>query len=218
VGTSLALAESVALGSVFVDRGSLSGEQYGGVVLVGTAGVSAGLMAASPQVEPEPQAMAFLATSAIWGAWYGLIFPAAADAAWDSSGYVLSATVVGDVFLAAGGLLVSPAVGLDPGDTIGAQLGGLSGATLGALGGAMFTNDSSSIALTSGVGSVAGMVTGGAITAKRKASGKSASLLLPLPGGLARVELPGTLRPTFAPLIDDDGGEGVHLGLTLDGW
>jgi len=218
VGTALALAESIALGAVADDRDAFDlSSQYGGLVLVGTAGVSAGLLAASPVVDPNPGAMAFLGTSAIWGAWYGAIVPAAADAQWERSGYILSSTIVGDLFLVAGGVMVSPAVGMAPRDTLGAQLGGLSGATLGALGAAMFTDNSPQVAAASGIGSVAGMVTGALLTRGQSADG-TARALPPLPGRLARIDLPGTLRPTFAPMVDEDGNEGVHLGLTLDRW
>lgn len=214
VGTALATAQGIAVGSWLDDADILGPDEAAGVALT-AGGLSAlGFMAAAPFVHPDPAAMAFLASGAAWGTWFGALGPAALGADWRSGERILVGTLVADAFLVGSGVLVSPLVGLEPERTLGAQLGGVAGATVGALGAGLATGEAQPVAAAALGGTLVGMGVGAVISEnlrQRRAGSRSTGLS-------PRLRLPGHWAPTMAPRVLEDGSTALVVGVQGSGW
>jgi hypothetical protein len=125
---------------------------------------------------------------------------------------VLFTTVTADVFLAGGGVLISPLVDLEPARTLGPQLGGVAGATVGALGAGLATDDGQAVAASALVGSTVGLGVGAVVSEAIR--GKRA----PRTAALPRLRLPGEWAPTATPIVLEDGSTALVIGVTGVGW
>jgi len=214
VGTSLVAAEATALGGVATDKGHITANQLGGIVLTSSSVAAAGFLAASPFVEPRPGDMALLGSSAVWGVWLGTMTTLAIDPDVDVNDGVLAATFTADGFLVAGGVLLLADV--EPVDTLGAQLGGVTGATIFPLVATLSGNSDTRVFATASVlGTVVGMGAGGVITwvvqrNNRDKDRTSRSSLRWAPGG--------TWMPSAGPAVLPDGQVGVRVGVSVTGW
>lgn len=214
VGVPLIAAEAGAIGVVLDDRGVLDGVQPGGLGLVAGGTAAAGLMTLGHFVEPEPGDMALLGASAAWGGWYGVMLPLALDLELSEADHVLFTTVTADVFLAGGGVLISPLVDLEPKRTLGPQLGGVAGATLFALGTGLATDDGQAVTGMALVGSTVGLGTGAVASElwRKKRGTRTTTAALP------RLRVPGEWAPTAAPVVLEDGSTVLVFGVTGVGW
>lgn len=214
VGVPLGVAEGATLAAVLADRGAIDGDQTAGLVLTMGALTGAGLTALTVPYDPDPADMLFLGSAATWGAWYGVLTPMALDLTLDDGDTALVGLIVGDAFLAAGGLALPEAtLGLNPRRTVIPQLAGVGGATTGALLAAMLSDEAAPVARGAVIGSTVGLVGGGVVAAALPKRGKPRAGL-ELPG----FDPPGTWSAFAGPGALEDGTPAIVANLSVTGW
>lgn len=216
VGIPLAGLEGLGVGYYLADEDIANSDFQRGLSLTGVAVAGVGLAALGQRVDPEPGKMAFLATAATWGAFYGFGMPLALDHVEGLGRLALSTTLTADAFLAGGALLMSPLVDLAPSATVIPQLAGLTGATVGALSVALTTSESRPVVQGALIGATVGLVGGGITSAVLAKHHKEVALHIPTHLGLNTEEV--VVVPTVAPWTADDGEPGMYFGLQVAGF
>jgi hypothetical protein len=125
--------------------------KVGGLVCLGTSVGGLGTIALSQQLELSHSDVQALAGGLFWGTWFSAWGAALADLETPATLHLTLAA--GDAGTAIGGLLVSPAVDIDPRRIGLAYLGGLSGAALISLGAALVTRDNDTLIKANLIGS-----------------------------------------------------------------
>ncbi len=214
VGTALTAAEIGAITFVLDEHDVLkTDEQIGGIILTGTTLASAGFMAATKALEPEPIDSMFMGSAASWGAFYGSVGQVAIDTDLDDPDAVLVTTLAADVGLGLGGWILSDKSSITPRSTLVPQLFGLTGATLGSLGVMLATEKGQPIAIGAVTGATAGFGLGAALApklARKQGTARAPLLILPRP----RIDPPGHWTFSALPAVTQDGHLGAALQLT----
>lgn len=208
----IGLGEGLALSALGANAGLLTEDQRFGLTVAAPALGALGLTALAPLVEPRPEDMLFLGTSAAWGAWLGGLTPSALGLELGPSGRVLAPLIAGNAALIGGGVLLSErTLGLEPSATWLAQLGGLGGTVLGAGVGAALRPEPQAVSAGALVGATAGLVTGGVLRAARGPRPAPTVSLRP-------PRLPGTWSACATPATMQDGSLGLSAQVSATGW
>ncbi len=187
--------------------------KLGGLTLLGTSVGGLASIGASQAIKLETTDVQALAGGLFWGTWFSAWGAALADMELEPA---LRLTVyAGDAGLALSGLLVSPAIDLDPRRLGVAYLGGVSGAALASLGAALATRDNDTLITANLIGSAAGLAVGALVGSRMKMSPRR-------PRGAAVAAASGTsdrswLRaPVVSPMIvPPSPGSGAAPGFGL---
>ena len=216
VGTAIGLAQIGAFSFVAADYGLIAtGDQAGGTILTGTVLTSAGFVAASRNLSPEPIDSLFMGSAAAWGTLYGSVGQVALDLDLPRSMPVLATALSMDAGLAAGGLILSDKTDFGPRDTLVPQLCGVAGATLGSLGVLLATEEEQPVAIGALTGATVGLAAGSVLAPKLDLGKASAAIqdVLPAP----QVDLPGTWSFVALPAVQQDGQLGTSMQLSVSG-
>jgi len=138
-----------------------SDRRVGGWFTLGTSVGGLGAMALSRAVKLDTKDVQALAGGFFWGTWFSAWTAALRDI--DAEPAVRLTIAAGDAGLAIGGLLVSPAVDIDPRKVGLAYLGGLVGSAIASLGVALATRDNDKLIGANLIGSAAGLVVGAVV-------------------------------------------------------
>jgi len=214
VGTALSAAQITAITYVLAERDVVTREHHiAGVIMTGTTLASAGFLAATRYVAPEPIDSRFMGSAAAWGAIYGSMGQVALDTNLSDGDAVLVTTLAADVGLGIGGWILSDKSQLTPHQTLVPQLFGLTGATLGSLGVMLATEEGQPIAIGALSGATLGFVAG-SVLAPRMTLGRNTAkaplLLLPRP----HLDPPGDWTFSALPALTTDGQLGAALQLS----
>jgi hypothetical protein len=168
LGTAWGLWQGLGWASWAAARGNADGGQVAGGAFVGLAGGAMVGLAVSHLVPLSPWDAVALGAGGGWGtwigAWGGAYLVSAPGSMIDPANTLLYALVLGDIGMAAVGVLLTPAIGINPVAVGLTSLGGLAGAALGSLAVALVTQEARPIILGNLIGTGAGLL-GGAILA-----------------------------------------------------
>jgi len=168
LGTAWGLWQGLGWASWAAARGTVDGGQVAGGAFVGLAGGAMLGLAFSHLVPLSPWDAVALGAGGGWGAWIGAwggaYLVSAPGSTTDPANTLLYALVLSDIGLAAVGVLLTPALGINPVAIGLTSLGGLAGAALGSLAVALVAQEARPIILGNLIGTGAGLL-GGAILA-----------------------------------------------------
>ncbi len=130
------------------------------LTLLGGALLSGGTLAGALGTETEPGEVAFAASGAAWGAWFGAMTPLAIVGAHSNLDLLVPTLATSHVGALSAGWAIWGRPKLSPGRTLRPQLLGLAGATVGSLGGALASREVVALARGGVVGSLVGVGAG----------------------------------------------------------
>jgi len=209
--TFLGVWHGLSIGFILEDDGKLEARQVAGLTL--TMGAAAGVtaMAAAQVTDFSPWSVGMGSVGALWGAWFGAWGANLADA--DRADQLTWTLVASDLGLVASALLVSPAVEINPTVVGGASLGGLATAGVATLVASLATEDTDALIATNIIGSAAGLLIGGLVTAA--VIGPTVEEA-PAPDSSPVSLLPGNAQLTLTPAINPRGeADGMLLTLVF---